>query len=109
MTAHAQRMHATSGGAGRTQAGTTDVDRRRHRWRRDNPIADILGEQQRDNLTADVGPLSGVGRTAATLPPAGGGRVFFVVPPTATVLQADAAKDNNDNSGKGGHRGGVAA
>jgi hypothetical protein len=102
MTAHARRTHATSGGAGRTHAGTADVNRRRRRWRRDNPIADIAGEQRRDNSTATVGPLLGAGRTASTLPPAGGGGAFFTVPPAATVLQADAAEDNDDDSGEGG-------
>ncbi len=56
-------MHATSGGVGRTHAGTTDVDRRRRRRRRDNPIADVAGERRHDNLTAAVGLLSGAGRT----------------------------------------------
>jgi hypothetical protein len=84
-TAHARRMHLTSGGAGRTHAGTVDVNRRRRQRRRDNPIVDIAGERQRDNSTAPVGPLSGAERTVLTLLPAGGGGAFFVVPPAATV------------------------
>jgi hypothetical protein len=103
MTAHARRTHATSGGAGRMHTGTADINRKRRRWRRDNPIADVAGERWRNNSTAAVGPLSGAGRTASTLPPAGGGGgAFFAGPPMATVPQVDAAEDNNDDGSKGG-------
>ena len=86
-TAHSRRMHAASGGTGRMHAGTANVNRRRRRRRRNNPIANVAGKRRRDNSTAAVGPLLGVGRTALTLPPAGGGRAFFAVPPRATVRQ----------------------
>jgi hypothetical protein len=74
-------------------AGTADVDRRRRRRRRDNPITDIAGERRRNNSTTTVGPLSGAGRMALTLPPAVGDEAFFAVPPAATVRQraVDAA------------------
>jgi hypothetical protein len=101
-TAHAWRTHAMSGGTGRTHTGTVDVDRRRRRRRRDNPIADIAGERRRNNSTAAVGSLSGAGKTASTLPPAGVGGAFFTVPPAVTVPRADAAEDNDDNGGEGG-------
>jgi hypothetical protein len=85
MTAHVWRTHATSGGTGRTQAGTADVDRRRRQRRRDNLIADVAGERRCNNSTTAIGPLSGAGRTVLTLLPAGGSGAFFVVPPAATV------------------------
>ncbi len=82
---------------GRDKDGTTDVDRRRHRQRRDDSIVDITGERWRDNLTAVVGLLSVVGRTASPLPPAGSGGAFFAVLPATTVPQANTAKVNEDN------------
>jgi hypothetical protein len=101
-TAHMRRMHATSGGAERTHAGTVEVDRRRRRRRRDNPIADVAGERQHNNSTAAVRPLLGAERMASTLPPASSSGGFFAVPPAATILQVDAVEDNDNNGGKGG-------
>jgi hypothetical protein len=47
---------------GRSKDGTVDVDRRRCRRRRDNPIVDVAGERRHDNLTAVVGPrMQGAG------------------------------------------------
>ncbi len=43
---------------GRGKDGTGDVNRRRHRQRRDNPIVDFPGEQRCNNLTAVVGPCT---------------------------------------------------
>jgi hypothetical protein len=77
-------------GVGRMHAGTADVDRRMRQQRRNNLIADVMGERRHNNLTTAVGPLSGVGRTTSTLPPAGSGRVFFAVLPTATLWKRAA-------------------
>jgi hypothetical protein len=41
---------------GRSEDGTPDVDRRKRRRRRDDPIVDAAGERWRDNLTIVVGP-----------------------------------------------------
>ncbi len=78
-----------------------DVDKRRHRRRRDDPIVDVAGERWRNNLivdvagerrhnnsTAVVGPLLVAGRTALPSLPAGSGGAFFAVPPSATIPQA---------------------
>jgi hypothetical protein len=95
---------------GRGKDVTVDVNRRRCRRRRDDPILDIAGERRRNNLTIDivgerrcnnstavVGPLLVAGRTASPLPPAGSGGAFFAVPPAATVPQANTAEDNKDD------------
>jgi hypothetical protein len=41
---------------GRGKDRTVDVNRRRCRQRRDDPIVDVMGERRRNNLTAIVGP-----------------------------------------------------
>jgi hypothetical protein len=82
---------------GHGKDGTTDVDRRRRRGKRDDPIVDVAGERWRNNLTAVVSLLSGAGRTASPSPPTGSGGAFFVVPPAATVLEANTAEDNKDD------------
>ncbi len=46
-----------SGDVVRTNALTADVNRRRCRQRRDNMIADVVGERRRDNSTAAIEPL----------------------------------------------------
>ncbi len=53
-TAHTRRTHMTSGGVGRMHTGTANINRRRCRRRRDNPIADVAGERRRNNLTATI-------------------------------------------------------
>ncbi len=47
-----------SGDAVRMHDVTADVNRRRCRQRRDNPIVDVAGERRRDNSTAAFEPLS---------------------------------------------------
>ena len=41
---------------GRGEDGAVDIDRRRRQRRRDDLIVDVVGERQRDNLTAVVSP-----------------------------------------------------
>ncbi len=91
MLAHARNKR------GRSKDRTADVDRRRRRQRRDNPIVDVTGEQRHDNLTAVVSPLLVAGRTASPSLPAGSGRAFFAVPPVTTVPQANIVEDNEDD------------
>jgi hypothetical protein len=74
-----------------------DVDRRRRRWRREDPIIDVAGERRRYYSTTIVGSLLVAGRMALPLPPANSGGVFFAVLPAATVLQANTAKDNKND------------
>jgi hypothetical protein len=77
--------------------GTGDVNRRRRRRWRDDPIVDVAGEQQRNNMIAVVSPLLVAGRMALPSPSAGSGGAFFAVPPAATVPQANTVEDNKDN------------
>ena len=70
---------------GRGKDRTADVDRRRHRQRREDLIMDVTGEQQRNSLAAIVSLLLGAGRMALPLLPASSGGAFFAVPPAATI------------------------